>query len=531
METGNIIIRLIADMKQFSSNIDKAEGKLVKFGNSAMTMGERVDRGIKRAQTAVIGLGVAVAAYGVKSAYDYVEQLDKLRTQAGASAEEVDRLKKAILQQSVATNTSTSDLTAAYLQVEKAGIRGARATNLVTAAAQAANITGAKTADVASQIVAAQTLQITKGMSYAQVSDLIVRANQAHVGSLNTLFGVMTGKVGAALAANHVSLAEAAAISNVAAKAGITQARSMVTLATSLTKVENPTKSYAKSLAQVGINANVLASDARKPGGIINVLQDLETHSKATGVSMQTLLTQVFGSGGVGLATVLANNLGAVAKTTKQLSGASGADLAKQFGISQQQLGAKMKQLKTDLQVVMTGIGLALLPTADKVASWAVGVAKYFDKHPLIGRIAGDAAIGAFAAALIAKLAKGITSVIRVFQGTTQTGLLADIARNTAIMAGEGGKGGGGNWLSWVGGLARNVGKFVASDVVGGLAIAASGSKLVYDTIKSNAANLYNVPGSTIFRSGTSATTTPQRHLRVTATVRGAAPMAGPAGP
>lgn len=405
METGNIIIRLIADMREFVANIDKAEGKVVGFGNSARTMGDRVDAGMKKASSAVIGLGAAVVAYGVKSAYDYVESLDKIRTQAGASAAEIEYLKTTILKVSTATNTSTHDLADAYLQIEKAGIRGAHATELATAAAKAAWVTGGKTVDIAKQIIAVQTLQIARGMDYASVADLIVRANQRHVGSLNTLFGVLTGKVGAALAANHVSVAQAAAISNVASKAGITQARSMVTLATSLTKIENPTKSFSKQLAGVNINANKLAEDARKPGGIINVIQDLQDHAKATGISMQTLLTTVFGPGGVGLATVLANNLTEVRKTTAALTGSSGAGLETAFGISQETLKAKLTQLKTDITNALTGVGLVLLPTVDQIATWVTTFASYVQSHPVAQHILGEGIIDALVLAGGVKMA------------------------------------------------------------------------------------------------------------------------------
>ena len=404
METGNVIIRLIADMKEFMAGLTEGEAKIAEFGASAETMGTQFNKGLKTAQNAVIGLGVAVAAYGVKSAYDYVEALDKLRTQAGASAAELDYVKKAALGVSTETARASSEIVDAYLQVEKAGIRGAKATDLVTNAAKAAAITGSKTVDVAKQIVAAQTTQIAKGMSVAQITDLIVKANQMHIGSLQSLFSVLSGKVGVALAAHNVTMAQAAAVSNIAAKAGYTNTRTLNTLAVSLSKVENPTKSYAKSLASLGINANALAADAKKPGGLMNVLKDIGTVAQRTGQSVSTVANAVFGSSGGALATLLVKNMPTLTRQVTTLGSASQADLAKQFGITQEQLGYKVTELKNTLHNLEISVGLALLPTLEKMLNGVVAVFNYFKKHPLIEKIATDAAIGLFVAAVVSKL-------------------------------------------------------------------------------------------------------------------------------
>ena len=483
-ESGNVIIRLIADIREFMAKMNEGEAKVGEFAKSSEAMGVRFQKAMGRAQTAVIATGVAIGAYGVKSAYDYVEALDKLRTQAGASAGELEYVKQKALDVSNATGQSSHDIVDAYVQVEKAGIRNKRATELVTNAAKAANITGAKTADIAKQIVAAQTLQIAKGMDTATISDLIVKANQAHIGSLGSLFSVLSGKVGGALAAYGVTMAQAATISNVAAKAGYTNARTLSTLATSMAKVENPTKSYAKSLATVGINSNKLAADAKRPGGIVNVLKDIQQAAHDTGQSVSTIASTVFGASGGALATILTNNLPTVMKQVTSLGGASGKGLETAFGISQEQLGKKVAMLKTQLQNALTGVGLLLLPAVTDVANWVTNVVKEFHKHPLFGRLATDAAIGLFAGAVIGKITTGIKNMVNLFRGSIDTGLLRIIATNTGLMARE--NAGGGIIPAGALGLAEGAGLSVGGAVAlggamaFGLYYAASSGKQIY---------------------------------------------------
>ena len=459
MESGNVIIRLIADIREFMAKMNEGEAKVGEFAKSSEAMGARFQKGMAKAQTAVIATGVAIAAYGVKSAYDYVEALDKLRTQAGASADELEYVKQKALEVSSATAQSSSDIVDAYIQVEKAGIRQAKATELVTVAAKVANITHEKTADIAKQVIAAQTLQITKGMSVAAIGDLLRRANEQHIGSLNSLFSVLSGKVGGALAAYGVTMAQAASISNIAAKAGYTNTRSLATLATSMAKVENPTKSYAKSLAAAGLNANKLAADAKRPGGIVNVLKDIQVAAKNTGQSVSSVAATVFGAGGGALATILTNNLPALTKQVTTLSGSSSKGLETAFGISQEQLGTKIAGLKTQLQNFFTGLGLLLLPTVEKITDFVTTTVKEFHKHPMFARLASDAAIGLFVGAVVAKLAQGVKNIIGIFKGAEEISLLRIIARNTTVMAASTSEG------SALG----------ASGLLGGLGVAAGG--------------------------------------------------------
>ena len=410
-----VVATLIADTKEYQAKMAEAQATMTKFGTSSMTTGEKMTAFGKKATTAVAGVGIAMVAYGVEKALKYNEALDKIQNQAGASASELDYLKGVILTVSSQTAISSDQIAGAFLQVEKAGIRGAAAYKLVDNAAKAAAITGGDVAAIATTIVAAQSLQITKGQSVAQVTDTLVKANQNHIGSLDSLVALLKGRVGGALAAYGINLGEAAAVADIASKAGYTNARSMTTLATGLGKVENPTTAQSKALKALGINADALARTARTPGtGLIDTLKALEVQSRKTGVPLEKLISVTFGSGAVGLVSALAKQLPALASlnTSLQSSSAKGLDTA--FGITSEQLNFKIGQIKTQLTNALTGIGLLMLPTITDVANWVTTTTAYLQKHPLVQKIATDATIALFVAAIGKKLLGFLAPVLEL---------------------------------------------------------------------------------------------------------------------
>ena len=437
-----VIATLIADTKQYTAKITEAEANMTKFGASSMTTAEKMTAFGKKATTAVASVGIAMVAYGVDKALKYNEALDKIQNQAGASASELDYLKGVILTVSSQTAISSDQIAGAFLQVEKAGIRGKAAYNLVDNAAKAAAITGGDVAAIATTIVAAQSLQITKGQSVAQVTDTLVKANQNHIGSLDNLVGLLKGRVGGALAAYGINLGEAAAVSDVASKAGFTNARSMMTLATGLGKVENPTTAQTKALKALGINADALARTARHPGtGLIDTLKALEVQSKKTGVPLEKLISVTFGSGAVGLVSALAKQLPALTSlnTSLQSSSAKGLDAA--FGITSEQLNHKIEQIKTQLQNALTGIGITLLPTVATLAGVVTTVTAYFQKHPVAMSIFSDTSLAIFAGAIATKIAPAGLAIARAFGVSAATAELANpigVAIGAAILGAMG---------------------------------------------------------------------------------------------
>jgi len=516
-----VIATLFADTKEYMAKMTEAEEKMGKFGLAAEASSTKFNKFASKASTAVIGLGGAIAGYAVDQALKFNDVLDKIQNQSGATTAEVDSLKKSILNISSQTAISSDNIGNAFLQVEKAGYRGKAAYDLVNAAAKASAITGGDVVSTTQSVVAIQRLQIARGMSVAAISDLLVQANKSHVGSLEQLTGVLSGKVGGALAAAGLNLAEMASVSSVASQAGFGTAKAYTSLATGLEKIENPTSASAKQMKALGLNAETLAATARKPGtGLVDVLKMLETQSRKTGIPMDTLIKDTFGPASIGLVSTLAKNLNQVADANKNLQSSSGAKLDLTFGLTSEQLNFKLKQLEQQSKNALTGFGLLLLPSVETLANWTQEAVKYFDKHPLIQKIATDATIGIFATAVVYKLASGlgklfgglgkiaggVKSVVTGEQAVTQISLLTEIAANTAAAATELAIADTELASSGAGGVIGFAKKFGAgavnllSDIGGPAVIAALGAKAVVDQVhytqSGGTGSIFGAPGT-----------------------------------
>jgi TP901 family phage tail tape measure protein len=431
---NEVIVRLVADMKEFQAKMGEAGHTVKDFGKEADTMGAKWKSiGSKLSTGVLVGVGGALA-YGTEQAFKFNESLDAIINQSGASAAEVENLKGKIIDVSNATGYSAESLAGAALEIEKAGIRGKAAYDLLSNAAMGARITGGQVADVTKTIIAVQTLQIAKGESVAQITATLVEANKMHLGSLDSLANVLQGKVGAALAAYGVNLNEAAAVASIASKAGITNARSMVTLANSLGAIQNPTKAQDLALKSLGLSSAKLTQEMHKPDGLIQVLQTLAETAKRTGKPISEVASAVFGKSGAGTATVLINNVKDLSSAYKTLAGSNPSSLQSQFQETMKQLGPQLQVAGANLNNALLNIGEAILPSLTKVTGWVAGFAKAINSNAALRDILGGTLFAGVVLSVAVKLKSAFDAVKGLFSGGTETANTVAVDANTAAL-------------------------------------------------------------------------------------------------
>ena len=461
-----VVATLVADTKEYSAKMDEATGKMAALGKEAQKSGSAFGTYMGKASTAVIGLGAALGAYAVDKAFKFQEGLDALQNQAGLTASQANKLGDAILHISSTTGATTTDLMAAGLAVEQAGVRGARAQQLLTDAAKASVITGQSVVDTSKSIVSVEQLQIAKGMSLANVTGLLVAGAQHTVGGMTALAGVLQGRVGVALANTGMKMKDIVTVGAEFSTVGL-QSRAAATFATALAKLDGPlttthitTKktyttlsTYALALKAVGLSQSQLASTMRT-GGLPALLNELKDAAAGSAPKLQELLQVVFGSTGAASANLLVEHLKQIAKVQTQISGAGAGSLQTGFTSAIHQLGPQFKLLMAQVDVLMVEAGKKLLPALGDVAHFGVEVIDYFKHHPLLSEIAGHAAMDVFAAALTYKIAmglkkamgavRGLFSATEVAANTEQTAAnTAALEANTAALGGEATTGGG----------------------------------------------------------------------------------------
>ena len=309
--------------------MDEATGKMEEFGAASDTTGGKFGSFASKASTAIIGVGVAFAAYATDEALKFQEALDKVQNTTNVTTKELSHISSESLKISDATGQTAVNIVGAYGAVEAAGYKRAAADKAVTAAAKLTLIAGGDVVANTQSLIAAQNLGITKGMSAAKVADLLTIALKGNEGGLSGVVSLLSGKVGAAFAGYHQSAGEAVAVSNEFSKAGITQTRQIATFVQKLgalqgpmqtTEVENgklttTSAGYVNSLKDVGLNVDKTKQAFTGPDGLINGLKYLKTTADGSLPKLEQYLTAIFGATGVGAGTALINNLTTLTKT------------------------------------------------------------------------------------------------------------------------------------------------------------------------------------------------------------------------
>jgi hypothetical protein len=298
---------------------------------------------------------------------------------------------------------------------------------------------------VTNSLIAVQTLHTAKSMSEAQIADVLVNANKHHLGSVTELAAALTGKMGAALASHNVSIKDSLAITDTLSQAHFNNARAVVTFTNSIGKLEQPNKTMSTQMAQFGVSSDTVRRLMAGPDGLVNTLSYLNDVSLKTGRGAGAISNALFGPGGGAAAYTLISNAKTLQATVKNLGG-SGTDLNSQFGGWLKLPAGQIAQFKTNMTSALTGIGGIILPGAEKILTWVNSFVSELKKNPALKK-ALEVTIGAgFAVALASKLKSVFDTVKGLFgasQQATQTKLLAQIARNTLVIAEEDAGGGG----------------------------------------------------------------------------------------
>jgi len=402
-----IIATLIADTKEYTAKMTEAQAKMGEFGASSEASAGLFGVSSNAIALGAVGIAAAVGTYAVDSAYKFQEGLDKLKNQAGLTEGQVKTLGNEILSISANTGIAAGDLEAAALTISQAGLRGAAAFNTLNASAKAAVITNASVAETTKAIVAAQTLQIAKGMDVANLTGILVAGSKDFVGGLSAEEQMLSGRVGVALAKYGLDLKTIIPIGAEFARVGL-PSRSVAAFANSLTALTKPVTdakgnltAYAKSLETVGLSQEKLAADL-KSGNLVGIFEEIKQAAASSGESIGTVAQLVFGSSGAGAASVIIKNLQDIAAAQKNLSGAGAGSLTTNFSTAITQLGPQLKKLEASLSALMISAGKLLLPAITDVATWAnkalTAIQDFFKKNPIVLNLVADIGKGLLAA-------------------------------------------------------------------------------------------------------------------------------------
>ena len=445
-----VIATLIADTKQYMAKMTEAQGKMVELGTASKTTSEKMAAFGSKAATATIGLGLALGGYAVDQAYKFQESLDKIKNQAGLTTAQTDALGKSIQNISNVTGVADSQLAAAALTISQAGIKGASAVTLLNDAAKAAVITNASVADTTKAIVAAQTLQVAKGMDVTKLTGILVKGSKDFVGGLSAEEQMLSGRVGVALAKYGIGLKQIIPLGAEFAKVGL-PGRYIAAFANSLTNLNKPLTdskgkltSYAQGLERVGLSQQKLASYLRT-GNITAILTSIKEAAGGSTAKEGILAQAVFGTSGSAAAMAILKDFNSYLAAQKNLAGAGAGTVGTSFAEALKQIGPQLNVVKANFNNLMINAGKLLLPAVSDILKWVGGFAKAINNNPMLKDFLGAGAGLAFGVAVASKIKGALNTVMGLFGKSAQTiSLNANTAALEANTLALGGKTAGG---------------------------------------------------------------------------------------
>tara|TARA_R110000744_G_scaffold278092_2_gene390369 strand:- start:1136 stop:3784 length:2649 start_codon:yes stop_codon:yes gene_type:complete len=365
-------IRLGANVKAFNSKMTQVSKKLRKFGKLAQNVGSSLTRSI------TMPLALAGAA-SVKLSMDFQKSMTKVETLVGLTSDQVNAMKKDILDMSRETAQAPKDLADGLFFLTSAGLRGSNALETLN---QVAKATAAGLGDAEALATVAAAAQNAYGVETLTASEaldkfgIMVRTGMFSADELSQVLGKQLGlasslgisfdEIGAMIATYTRTTGDATSASN-----GLSAV--MMTFA----KLDaEPTKLQAQALDAIGMSAESL-KEMMGEQGLMATLQHLQTEFGANGISMAS-----FFSKSQALKTVL-GVLGEQTETyTENLDAMaeSSGFVADAFDRTAEDSAFKMQQALNGLKVAGTQLGETLEPVVIAITEKIVKLTNWFSQ-------------------------------------------------------------------------------------------------------------------------------------------------------
>ena len=399
---SDLYVRVGANLTEFKAGMGEVHAATAEASNGFSFMGAAAMAGGALVIGAAVGIGLGLVK-ATEDAASFQQQMRMIQTQAGASADEVTFMSKAVLSLAGSTATAPQQLAEALYHIESAGFRGAQAVQALTIAAEGAKVGNANLTDVTNALDAVLVAGVPEAHNMAQamgelnaivgagdmtMQDLADAMGTGIVATAKT-FGLSLKDVGAALATmgdNNIRGSEAA---------------TKLRMSISLLGVQSA--SAAKDLKKIGITTDELGNDMRT-GGLVKALEDLKQHLEASGLTatqQADIISKAFGGGKSGATIQLLLQQLDRLKGKEEEVGKGGTQFGNEWAATTQNLSFKMDSLQAALSAAGIKLGTVLLPY----------VGKFMDKVTPLVPVVAD-----WAAKFVNQLIPAIQDLYKKFQ-------------------------------------------------------------------------------------------------------------------
>lgn len=330
---------------------------------------------VRSAMLAFTVVGAGLFEVG-KLAYDYDEAMNKIIALTDTGKDHVAQLNAEIRNISLSTGVGQTDLAKGFYEIASGGQSGAQALATLNEVAKASEIGLGSTTDVAHFAAAAMNAYGANIVTAERALDTLTQTTRIGLVAPNELASAME-RVFPIAARAGVSIDQVSGAMASMTRNGQTAERSATALIATINAIEKPSESARKSLefaSEGKLNFQELADELKKPGGLENVIEELNT---AFGKNYEQLarifpnlraLTGIAGTTGSSMAQTkqifdeTTHSTGALDDGVKKIAGSASDDFNKAWAGLQDQLKETGNQVLPLVTEAFKGLNYQINP-------------------------------------------------------------------------------------------------------------------------------------------------------------------------
>ncbi|MCO6358541.1 phage tail tape measure protein [Roseivirga pacifica] len=357
MSLAQVTVRFGVDLKQFTTQMQKATKDIQAMGRQMQSTG----RGLTRNLTAPI---LALGAASTKLAVDFDESMTKIQTLVGLSEDTVKGFRTEVLKLAGKTAQAPAALADALFTVTSAGLRGAEALQVLEMAAKGSAVGMGDTKEIARAVTAVMQAYGPEVLNAAQAMGILtatVREGNLEASELAPVLGRVVG-----LAAQlGVGFDQVGASIATFTRLGVSSSEAVTGLRGFLNAMVKPSKEGADALSQIGMSFADLRAEIAQKGltqTMIKLINTFDGNVEALGKVIPNVEAL-----GVALGTAGAQGEDYL-KVQEEITNSTGI-LNKAFEDTSKSGAFRIKEAFNSLKQAGTDIGAIVLPIVANLAS------------------------------------------------------------------------------------------------------------------------------------------------------------------
>ena len=356
---GALRVELAANIAKFEADLGKAAKRIGRLQRSFDKFGDRATAAGQALSVDLTAPLVAVGALGAKSFLSFERGMNRVAGVSGATEAEMATLTQIAKDLGATTSFSAAQAAEGLGFLAQAGFDAAEAGAALPGVLQLAAAGGielAEAADIATNVLSGYGMEVDQ---LARVNDVLAKASS----SANTdvlQLGQAFKFAGPVAASAGVSFETSAAAMALMGNAGIQAEMAGTALRGAITKLVNPSKEAAGTMAELGISAT---DSTGRLLPLDQIIEQLGPHADNTGAIMQ-----IFGQrAGPAMSALVSQGAAALREMTVALeeSGGTAEEIAEKKLAG---LTGAWTRLQSALEGVLIEIGDRLAPVLERIA-------------------------------------------------------------------------------------------------------------------------------------------------------------------